>query len=105
MAFTLQLGALAPDFNLPGVDGKDYSLASFQDAKLLVGIAAPLVFLCGVNQPLLAPALVLKSSLRGAGATRLVMVYSFTTMILFRGIGVPVAVSAQVPVFRLVLTN
>lgn len=36
MAFTLQLGATAPDFNLPGVDGKDYSLASFKDAKVLV---------------------------------------------------------------------
>lgn len=63
-----------------------------EDVKLLVGIAAPLVFLCGLNQPVLATALVLKSSLRGAGATRLVMVYSFSTMILFRGIGVPVAV-------------
>ena len=36
MAFTLQIGAHAPDFNLPGVDGKKYSLASFKDAKLLV---------------------------------------------------------------------
>jgi peroxiredoxin len=36
MAFTLQLGQAAPDFNLPGVDGKNYSLASFRDAKLLV---------------------------------------------------------------------
>lgn len=36
MAFTLQLGQKAPDFNLPGVDGKKYSLASFRDAKLLV---------------------------------------------------------------------
>jgi peroxiredoxin len=36
MAFTLTLGSKAPDFNLPGVDGKDYSLASFKDAKVLV---------------------------------------------------------------------
>ena len=36
MAFTLQLGAKAPDFNLKGVDGKTYSPASFKDAKLLV---------------------------------------------------------------------
>lgn len=63
-----------------------------EDARLLVGIAAPLVFLCGVNQPVLATALVLKSSLRGAGATRLVMLYSFSTMTFFRGIMVPVAV-------------
>jgi peroxiredoxin len=36
MAFTLQIGQAAPDFNLPGTDGKDYSLASFKDAKILV---------------------------------------------------------------------
>jgi len=37
MAFTLQLGAKAPDFtDLPGVDGKRYSLASFADARLLI---------------------------------------------------------------------
>jgi peroxiredoxin len=36
MAFTLQLGDKAPDFKLPGVDGKTYSLAGFKDAKLLV---------------------------------------------------------------------
>jgi len=33
---TLALGATAPDFDLPGVDGKRYSLASFEDAKVLV---------------------------------------------------------------------
>src|SRR5688572_15753905 len=36
MAFTLQLGQSAPDFKLRGVDGKEYSLASFRDAKVLV---------------------------------------------------------------------
>ena len=36
MAFTLEIGQKAPDFNLPGADGKDYSLASFKDAKYLV---------------------------------------------------------------------
>src|SRR5271170_8018925 len=36
MAFTLTLASKAPDFNLPGVDGKHYSLASFKDAKVLV---------------------------------------------------------------------
>jgi len=36
MPFTLQIGRPAPDFNLPGVDGKKYSLANFKDAKLLV---------------------------------------------------------------------
>ena len=36
MTFTLQIGEAAPDFNLPGVDGKDYSLAGFADAKALI---------------------------------------------------------------------
>jgi peroxiredoxin len=38
---TLAIGAAAPDFKLPGVDGKDYTLASFKDAKLLL-----VVFTC-----------------------------------------------------------
>ena len=33
---TLAIGAVAPDFDLPGVDGKRYSLASFAAAKVLV---------------------------------------------------------------------
>jgi peroxiredoxin len=36
MTFTLQIGESAPDFNLPGVDGKNHSLAEYADAKLLV---------------------------------------------------------------------
>jgi len=36
MAFTLTIGQKAPDFQLPGVDGKTYSLAGFKDAKVLV---------------------------------------------------------------------
>jgi peroxiredoxin len=38
---TLAIGAPAPDFHLPGVDGKTYSLQSFKKAKLLV-----IVFMC-----------------------------------------------------------
>jgi peroxiredoxin len=41
MAFTLQIGRQAPDFKLPATDGKQYSLANFKDAKLLV-----IVFSC-----------------------------------------------------------
>jgi peroxiredoxin len=33
---TLAIGSSAPDFNLPGVDGKNYSLKDFADAKVLV---------------------------------------------------------------------
>ncbi len=32
---TLPIGAAAPDFRLPGVDGKTYSLSDFADAKIL----------------------------------------------------------------------
>ncbi|MEI6563582.1 MAG: thioredoxin family protein [bacterium] len=36
MAFTLQLGDVAPDFKLTATDGRSYSLADFKDAKVLV---------------------------------------------------------------------
>src|SRR6185436_6641736 len=38
---TLAIGAKAPDFKLPGVDGKTYTLASFSKAKILM-----IVFTC-----------------------------------------------------------
>ncbi|HRI58737.1 MAG TPA: redoxin family protein [Saprospiraceae bacterium] len=38
---TLGIGATAPDFNLPGVDGKYYTLQDFKDAKALV-----IIFTC-----------------------------------------------------------
>ena len=37
----LKVGAKAPDFSLPGVDGKTYSLKDFADAKILV-----IIFTC-----------------------------------------------------------
>jgi thiol-disulfide isomerase/thioredoxin len=38
---TLAIGSPAPDFSLPGIDGKTYTLASFKDAKVLA-----IVFMC-----------------------------------------------------------
>ena len=38
---TLEIGSKAPDFKLPGVDGKTYTLASFKNATILV-----IVFTC-----------------------------------------------------------
>lgn len=37
----IEIGQHAPDFSLPGVDGKDYSLNSFKDKKVVV-----VVFTC-----------------------------------------------------------
>ncbi len=34
----LKIGSQAPDFNLPGVDGKNYSLNSFKDNRALIVI-------------------------------------------------------------------
>jgi peroxiredoxin len=36
MAYTLQIGQSAPDFQLPGTDGNTYSLGDFADAEVLV---------------------------------------------------------------------
>ena len=36
MAFTLQLGQKAPDFKLPGTDGRDWTLRDVADAKVLI---------------------------------------------------------------------
>ena len=36
MAFSLQIGETAPDFNLPATDGKSYSLSSFAEIDILV---------------------------------------------------------------------
>jgi hypothetical protein len=33
---TLDIGASAPDFNLPGVDGRNYRLSDFADANILM---------------------------------------------------------------------
>ena len=35
---SLAIGSAAPDFSLPGTDGKTYSLASFKDSKALAVI-------------------------------------------------------------------
>jgi len=40
-AGSLEIGAAAPDFSLPGVDGRTYTLADFRDAEVLV-----IIFTC-----------------------------------------------------------
>ncbi len=36
MAFTLEIGKKAPDFNLPATDGNNYKLSDFQDKYLVI---------------------------------------------------------------------
>jgi putative MATE family efflux protein len=60
---------------LPGGDNQ---------AAGMIALAAPLVFLCGLFQPALATSLVMKTCLRGAGATSIVMKVSFSSMFIFR---------------------
>ncbi len=36
MAFTLEIGQVAPDFTLPATDGREYSLTDFAEAPVLV---------------------------------------------------------------------
>ena len=63
------------------------------DSEHFQKLAGPLVFLCGLSQPFLATALVMKTTMRGAGASKLVMRYSFFTMLFYRVLVVPLAVS------------
>lgn len=58
------------------------------EATRLIALAVPLVFLCGIFQPALATTMIMKTSLRGAGATRTVMIWSFSCLILFRIVGI-----------------
>ena len=41
MAFTLEIGASAPDFSLPGVEGRKWSLSDVDEARVLI-----IVFTC-----------------------------------------------------------
>jgi len=51
---------------------------------LHVHLAAPLLIVCGLVQPSYATCIILKNTMRGAGATGMVMRWAFTSMIFFR---------------------
>ncbi|MGD9418667.1 MAG: MATE family efflux transporter [Verrucomicrobiota bacterium JB025] len=53
-------------------------------SELHVELAAPLLMVCAVTQPFFATCIIMKTSMRGAGATHLVMAWSFSTMLFFR---------------------
>lgn len=47
-------------------------------------LAAPLLVVCAFTQPFFATCIILKTTMRGAGATRLVMRWAFSSMIFYR---------------------
>jgi len=49
-----------------------------------IELAAPLLVVCALTQPFFATCIILKSSMRGAGATRLVMRWAFGSMFFYR---------------------
>jgi Na+-driven multidrug efflux pump len=49
-----------------------------------IALAAPLMIVCAIGQPFFATCIVLKTSMRGAGATHLVMRWAFASMIFYR---------------------
>ncbi len=53
-------------------------------SPMLWPIASPLVLICAAAQPFFATCIILKTSMRGAGATTVVMRWSFGSMIFYR---------------------
>jgi Na+-driven multidrug efflux pump len=47
-------------------------------------LASPLLVVCAIAQPFFATCIILKTSMRGAGATHTVMRWAFTSMIFYR---------------------
>lgn len=54
------------------------------DSAIHLELAAPIVFLCGLTQPMLATCVILKTTFRGAGDTKAVMRYSYGSMLVVR---------------------
>jgi putative MATE family efflux protein len=54
------------------------------DSELHLRLAAPLLIVCAIAQPFFATCIILKTSMRGAGATHIVMRWSFGSMIFYR---------------------
>ena len=53
-------------------------------SDLLVNLAGPLLIVCGLTQPFFATCIILKTTMRGAGAPRLVMRWAFSSMLFYR---------------------
>lgn len=53
-------------------------------SEIHLRLAAPIVFLCGLTQPFLATNVILKTTFRGSGDTKAVMMYSYGSMLVLR---------------------
>ena len=54
------------------------------DSAMHVDLAAPVLLVCAFSQPFFATCIIFKTSMRGAGATAMVIRNSFVSMLLFR---------------------
>ena len=54
------------------------------NSELHLNLASPLLVVCALAQPFFATCIILKTSMRGAGATHIVMRWSFGSMIFYR---------------------
>lgn len=54
------------------------------DSELHAHLASPLLIVCALAQPFFATCIILKTSMRGAGATHIVMRWSFGSMLFYR---------------------
>ena len=54
------------------------------DSQEHLSMATPLLIVCAFSQPAFATCILLKTTMRGAGATRLVMTWAFSIMLIFR---------------------
>jgi putative MATE family efflux protein len=53
-------------------------------SELHLSLATPLLVVCAITQPFFATCIILKTTMRGAGATRLVMRWAFSSMLFYR---------------------
>jgi len=53
-------------------------------SELHADLAGPLLIVCAVTQPFFATCIILKTTMRGAGETRLVMRWAFSSMLFYR---------------------
>ncbi len=53
-------------------------------SELHANLAGPLLVVCAITQPFFATCIILKTTMRGAGATRMVMRWAFSSMLFYR---------------------